>query len=466
MIMTRRTALRAWCLPAVALVVGLVVATPVAAQAEQPRNVILLIADGCGPASFTMARTALARPLALDPILLGSAATHAADTLVTDSAAAATALASGHKTRNGRVGVDVGSRPLATLLEAAEERGLWTGLVTTTWLTHATPASFAAHVPDRYQNNDIAVQLLAHQIEVLLGGGAQHFLPESRGGARRDGRDLIEEAGRRGVTTVRDPQGLQGPLELPVLGLFASGHLDYEIDRDPRSQPSLAEMTERALQLLSASEQGFFLMVEGGRIDHAGHENDPIAHLHDIEAFDATVERALAFARAQGDTLVLSTSDHETGGLSLSADVDGEALNDWRPAVLNACRSSAGAIAERLISGDDVLLVFSQEARIGDLTDDELDLLSDDVGFFSESRSRAATVAAVCAVINRRAGLSWATTGHTAVDVPVFAYGPGAAGFSGHHDNTELCDRLAMLLDVDLAELTTRLRAGETPWLR
>lgn len=435
---------------------------------DSPRNVILFISDGCGPASFTLARNALGRPLALDGFRVGSCSTQASDTWVTDSAASATALATGHKTQNGVVGLDEHGQAVATLLEAAEERGLATGLVTTTSITHATPACFASHVPSRAQADDIAVQLLAHEIEVLLGGGSQYFLPPSLGGIRDDARDLIAEATDLGVTVVRGAEGLQGPVELPVLGLFAPGHLDYEVDRQHQSsstQPSLEAMTERALQLLSASDQGFFLMVEGGRIDHAGHVNDSVGHLHDIAAFDAAVQRGLAFAEQHGDTLVVSTSDHETGGLTLAGHSDGVPTYAWQPDVLTGGRASAGAMANRLIKGDDPALVFAQDASIDDLSDAELALLSAQSGGLFATIARAPVVAAVCQVINDRAGLSWSTLGHTGVDVPVFAMGPGAQRFAGHQDNTEIGQRLAELLDFDLAELTTRLRAGGTPWL-
>jgi len=424
----------------------------------RPRNVVLFIADGCGPASYTLARTALGRPLALDPFLVGTLSTHSADSRVTDSAAAATALASGHKTKNLTVGLDAQDRPIATLLEAAEDRGMLTGLVTTTHLTHATPACFAAHVPNRTQAQDIAVQLLDHDIEVLFGGGSIYFLPDANGGERTDGRNLIEEAASRGVTTLRNSAALHRLLELPALGLFGSGHLEYEIDRGSSDQPSLAEMTTRALELLSVHDQGFFLMIEAGRIDHAGHANDPAAHLRDIDAYDAAARRVLDFARERGDTLVLATSDHETGGLSLSRNVGDGPLDAWHPEVLTACRASAGAMARRLEDGDDPAEVMSQEASITDLDDEELKSLTPGQDGVSMRR-------AVCDLLNDRAGLAWSTTGHSAVDVPLFAFGPGSRRFGGHHDNTELCRELAALMGFDLAELTSRLRAGQTPWL-
>jgi alkaline phosphatase len=189
-----------------------------------------------------------------------------------------------------------------------------------------------------------------------------------------------------------------------------------------------------------------------------------VGHLHDIAAYDATVALVLDFARDHSDTLVVATSDHETGGLSLSRNLDGQPLYAWHPEVLNAASSSASAMAARLHGGDDPEKIFAEDAAIQDLTQAELDILKGDNSLFAEPRSSAATLAAVCDVINRRAGLSWTTTGHTAVDVPVFAYGPGASAFRGHQDNTDLCDRLAELFHFDLDKLTQKLRAGETPW--
>ena len=221
-------------------------------QAPQPENVILLIPDGYGPASSTMARDYLrwrdgSGRLTLDSLETGSVRTFAADSRVTDSAAGATAYATGVKTDNGAIAVDTLQKPVGTLLEAAEERGMATGLVVTSRITHATPASFAAHVPDRWMENTIATQMLEQNIDVLLGGGRRHFLREADDGRRDDGEHLIEAATADGYTYIADRAGLMATDETPLLGLFSMSHMDYEIDRDPAEQPSLAEMTEKAL---------------------------------------------------------------------------------------------------------------------------------------------------------------------------------------------------------------------------
>ncbi|MFV1979640.1 MAG: alkaline phosphatase, partial [Rhodothermia bacterium] len=174
---------------------------------SSPRNVILFISDGAGPAAFTLAREYRRfkeqGPLAVDAYLVGSIGTYASDTRVTDSAASGTAMASGVKTYNGAIAVDTAGRPVATVLEAAEARGMATGLVVTSTISHATPATFSAHVPNRADEVEIARQQLEQGIEVLFGGGSQFYLPESDGGRRKDGLNLFEEAAAKGYHIAR-----------------------------------------------------------------------------------------------------------------------------------------------------------------------------------------------------------------------------------------------------------------------
>ena len=194
---TRRAFLiAAWL--ACALAAAACAATPSPADAPRPRNLVFMIPDGCGPASIVLGRMCAGRPLALDSILVGASETSSTSSRVTDSAAGATAYASGIKTGNAMLGLDPEERPVGTLLEAAQARGMRTGMVVTCRLTHATPAAFASHVPDRGAEDSIAVQELEHGVDLLLGGGRANFLPAGAGGGRRDGRDLLGEARRRG----------------------------------------------------------------------------------------------------------------------------------------------------------------------------------------------------------------------------------------------------------------------------
>ena len=420
---------------------------------EAPRNVVLFIGDGLGPSAVTMARDFSGRPLALDGILTGSASTAATSARVTDSAAGATALASGIKTYNGAIGVDTLERPVGTLLEAAEARGMATGLVATSRITHATPAAFAAHVPRRAMEAEIAAQMLDAGVEVVLGGGRMWFLPEAAGGARPDGRDLLAELQARGVVVATDPADFDAIAATPVLALFAPNHLDYEVDRT--DQPSLAEMTMKALDLLDDAEHGFFLMVEGSRIDHAAHSNDPAGTVHDVLAFDAAVRAALDFAEADGRTLVVATADHETGGLSLGRD----GVYDWDPASLARVSASAERMSELIADGTDPEAVLREHAAVDSLTADE----RVELGLQDELDVRRIANRTLGHLVSRRALVGWTTGGHTAVDVGLWAAGPGAERFAGALANDAVGRAIADLLGLDLEEATARLRGSEAP---
>ena len=423
------------------------------APGSRPHNVILFISDGCGPASFTLARTYVTdvlggEGLAVDGMLAGAVRTRSADSRVTDSAAGATAFACGIKTNNGALAVDPEGKPHTTVLEAAEARGMATGLVVTSTITHATPAAFAAHVPSRGMTAEIATQEIAQGIEVLFGGGTMDFLPAEAGGSRTDGRNLFDEARDAGYQIVRTRDDFDGDLHAPVLGLFTPGHMAYEIDRDPAREPSLAEMMRKAIDLLKDDPDGFFLMVEGSRIDHAAHGNDAAAHLHDILAFDEAVAAALDFARADGRTLIVSTSDHETGGLTLGRNIDGMGVYAWYPEALEPIRHSNGALWERLTASGDLAQTLSEETGI---RLEEIDGIrrAPLVEAF-EDRDAHAFSRAFNEVVSRKAVLGWTTNGHTGVDVNLYAFGPGRERFIGNHDNTEIGRILADLLGVEL----------------
>jgi len=293
-----------------------------APRAAAPRNVILLIGDGMGFAQTTLARIALGdanAALEMDGMRFAAfVKTHPADVgdargILTDSAAAATALATGHKTKNGMLAVLPDGRPVQTILEGAQAKGKRVGLVTTVTITHATPAGFGAHVGSRGDEAEIAAQYLARKIDVLMGGGEAFFIPQSaEGSKRKDSRDLIAEARAAGYGVVRTRDEMMADRSDRLLGLFNKGYLTVA-----PPEPSVAEMTEKALAVLGRSPKGFFLMAEGGQIDSACHGNDGPKAVKQTLDFDAAVGVALAFARKRGDTLVIVTADHETGGLSI-----------------------------------------------------------------------------------------------------------------------------------------------------
>ncbi|RPI49144.1 MAG: alkaline phosphatase [Acidobacteria bacterium] len=291
------------------------------------RNVILCIGDGMGlnqiaVASMKAAGSGGVLHMERMPVT-GLVRTHSANSRVTDSAAAGTALATGVKAKNGMIGVAPDEQAYQTILEAAKAKGLATGLVATSTITHATPASFASHAKSRASEAAIAEQLIANKVDVLFGGGRKYFLPRSDpNSARKDDRDLIAEARQAGyayITTDHAMRFVQAP---HVLGLF---HLDALTTVSP--EPSLASLTRKAIQVLrkakgtsSDRKQGFFLMVEGSQIDWACHSNHLKHAIRQTLLFDQAVQAAVDFAMRDGQTLVIVTADHETGGLTLPED--------------------------------------------------------------------------------------------------------------------------------------------------
>jgi alkaline phosphatase len=275
-----------------------------------------MIGDGMGFGQLNLARIDRGGLLQVDSMpVVGIVRVLPIGSVVPDSAATATAMATGYATDNGTIGQRPDGTRVPTVLEAAEGQGRASGLVTTTTITHATPASFAAHVPDRDMQAEIAAQLLESGVDVLLGGGRRYFLPTSApGGGPRGQAHLEDRARSMGFEVVYDRSPLLESDSSRLLGLF---QWDAMATRPP--EPTLAEMIGKAIDVLDEDPEGFFLMGEGGQIDWACHDNDAADALHQMEQFDEAVGVALEFARRRGDTLVLVTADHETGGLSLIA---------------------------------------------------------------------------------------------------------------------------------------------------
>jgi alkaline phosphatase len=299
-----------------------------AEEPERARSIILMIGDGMGAAQIEAARWWQVGPdgaLTMDTLSVqdGWSRTDALFGQTTDSAAAVTAMATGQKTANGYLSVDAEGQPLTTILEMAQAAGKAVGLVTSVPLAHATPAGFAAHNRNRNQYMPIAEDMYEAGVDVLLGGGAGHFLPYQTtcscgwSGLRTDGRDLVVEAESIGYVFACDTQGLEEIDTSSVnrlLGLFANEEMSRPL------RPSLAEMTRVAIEILSRDPDGFFLMVEGGLIDWVCHSNEAEESIELTLGFDAAVGEALEYVRDTGDTLLIVTADHETGGMSVTTE--------------------------------------------------------------------------------------------------------------------------------------------------
>lgn len=321
------------------------------------KNVILMIGDGMGPQQVGLLETYANRapnsiykgqPTALSKLaqagVIGSSLTHPDDAIVVDSACSATMLSTGISTGSEVIGIDAQGNHIQTVLEKAKSLGKATGLVSDTRLTHATPASFAAHQAHRSLENEIATDMLATGPDVMFSGGLRHWIPKSVNekdevyhqlkaltqeslsikSKREDQRNLLAEAQQAGYQLAFNRTMMDKASNGKVLGLFSYANMNDGIahsnsKNDPlRTQPSLKEMTVKALELLSHDKDGFFLMVEGGQIDFAGHSNDAGTMLHEMIKFDEAIDAVYQWAKERKDTIIIVTADHETGSFGFS----------------------------------------------------------------------------------------------------------------------------------------------------
>jgi alkaline phosphatase len=316
-------------------------APPDASPPPEVKNIIFFLGDGMGVTTMTAARIYAKGEdgeLTMDTLPeTGWVRTYSNNALVTDSAPSMAAYMTGVKMNNEVVSMSPDTKamptasdntinncgapgsngaPVATFLEQAKAHQYATGVVTTTRVTHATPATTYAHICHRDLENDIAA--LADGVDVVFGGGRRHFTPSSAGGKRTDGRDLTAELAAQGYTYVSNRAGfdaLDASTTTRAVGLFTTSHMSYELDRNPAIEPSLSEMTSKALAMLQKTGKPYFLVVEGGRIDHALHESNAKRALVDAVAFDNAIKAAIDQAKLSdpdlAHTLIVVTADHD-----------------------------------------------------------------------------------------------------------------------------------------------------------
>ncbi len=460
---------------------------PAAVQQEQAKYVILLIGDGMSTTQIAAAeaylgaqRGVMTSPMSFQSFTAqGLTTTYASDRFITDSAAAGTAIATGSKTYCGAISVDESGTPLKTLVEYAQDLDLATGIVSTTRITHATPAVFASHNVSRNEENDIAADIADSGVDYIAGGGYRNFIGADRGlkTKRTDGMDLISEMERQGyrsfvsesmTDTFRSWNPKAGE---KVVALMGASHLDYAIDE--AHQPTLAELTAKGIDLLSKDQDGFFLMVEGGRIDHACHANDGMTSIGDTLAFDEAVQVAAAFYQQHpNETLVVVTGDHETGGLTLGfAGTKYESaygmLGDQSISYENytygefAAYKAAHTVQDAAVTD----LIPSLESNFGlyDMSESEIALLQSALERSLGGEVVKSTFAddyllyggyepfvmEVTHILNRRAGLGWTSYSHTAVPIATFAIGQGSDAFMGYYDNTDIFTNISAIMGVE-----------------
>ncbi|MFW9955794.1 MAG: alkaline phosphatase [Candidatus Thorarchaeota archaeon] len=355
------------------------------ATSEEPFSIILMIGDGMGPMQVELARLVEFGPsgnLTMQQSgLFLSVETYSADSSVTDSAAAATAMATGEKTNNGMLSILQNGTSVETILEIAQARGKATGILATSYIQHATPAAFMTHVSNRNDLSEITSQIVTSEVDVIMGGGLTYFSQSQLASMESNGYSIVHNR-----TELLDIDSGR------ILGLFSNGHMEYETDRIFSLTPSLAEMTNKSLEVLSQDTDGFFLMVEGSKVDFEAHANDRVGTSLEAIAFDEAVKVALDYVENHQNTVLIVTADHETGGLGIVSNT----LSDELP-------SSVG----------------DEEAR----------------RTLRVERAQNVTV-------------TWSTTGHTATSVPLYCFGSLFEGLSNGSlvDNTEIFVQMNALI--------------------
>jgi len=459
---------------AILLGIGPIAVEVLAADRPAARNVIVLIVDGCSSEQYTLARWFKGAPLATDEICVGMVKTHISDSVVADSAPAATAYATGIRTSDKFIGLgpkpgtlanvpepdeDLRYRPLATVLEGARLLGKATGIVATARLTHATPAAYVAHVPSRSQEDDIMEQAVYQNVDVVLGGGGQHLVPEGAGGERPDREDLAAVLRRRGYQLPKTRSELAQVTSGKLFGTFATSHLAPEIDRSlvAPEEPTLEQMARKAIELLSQDPDGFFLMVEASQVDWACHAHDPAHMLSDLLMYDRAVAAAMEFARKDGNTLVLALPDHNTGGMSIGnrrtdktySQMTTEALLE----PLRKMKLSAPGMWKMLgteKTPQKIQAVVREYWGLEITEEDAKHILA--VADRDEGNPHNGFGEVLCP---KYTCLGWTTHGHCGGDVPLGAFGPGQP--VGLLDGPEIAGVTARALGLDLGAATRRL---------
>ncbi|WP_224333280.1 alkaline phosphatase [Haloprofundus halobius] len=404
------------------------------------KNVIVLVGDGMGFDHIEVTEEVHGRLALQEFAHTGYTQTDSRSGEVTDSAAAGTALATGIMVYNGQVsvfgeeGTDDGVE-LTTQLEVAERLGMETGLVSTTRVTYATPAVYASHVGDRDEESEIVSQMIASGAEVMMGGGRSEWSDDQLTTAEENGYELLYEA-----SDLEDASGDR------LLGLFADSHIAYTLDRDD-STPGLLDMTETAVDRLEDGDEGFFLMVEGGRIDHAAHVNDIATTVAETKEFDDVVAFAREYAAEHEDTLVIVASDHETGGLA-TGDSHGSPIETGK--IANAEASNL-RIAVEIEEGADVADAVAEYAHV-ELDDEEISHLESQA---DESFDRL--LVALGEVLSDRLGVDWTTQEHTGPAQVLMATGPGEERFLGWHHHVDVSRETTALLLFGERERATKV---------
>ncbi|MBU3188306.1 alkaline phosphatase [Clostridium bowmanii] len=456
-------------------------------QIKKAKNVIMMIPDGCSVETVTLARLyydlkkdgiAGNDTLNMDSILTGLVQTHWQDGPITDSAPGGTAYSIGFKTEDKHIGTlstKDGNIPKATVLEAAREAGKATGIVVTCEATHATPADYASHSANRSQYNSIMKQMVYGDFDVVLGGGdsllsSEAMSSDGKTQYRKDGIDLKKELVAMGYEYVTNKTQLNSTKTSKFWGMFAPQAMSPDIDRERLTpeEPTIEEMTNKAIDTLSKDKDGFFLMVEGSQIDWAGHANDPTQIVSETVAYDKAVKSAVDFAKKDGNTVVISASDHGCGGGTLGVvglgvvglgvvglgvvglgenigkNYSSVTFEDTVIKLVNA-KASSGLIGTEL-KGKDEATIKSTVKEYFDIEN----LTKEQITEFQAGNLKS--------VISKIVGIGWSTNNHTAGDVGLYCYAPaGIEKITGLVDNIDVAAYIEKVAGFDLSSMTDKL---------
>ncbi|PEC22305.1 alkaline phosphatase [Bacillus cereus] len=436
---------------------------------RQPKNVIMMVMDGTSSSATTLARWYKGAPLALDQIVTGGVRTYSAESATTDSAPAATALATGNKSNSNYIGVlpsivnspglkpikeEDRLRPVANVLEGAKRSGRATGIIATSEIQHATPAGFSAHHLNRKQFEVLAKQQVYQNIDVVLGGGKAALLPVKSNGIRKDGEDLVKVIREKGYDFVEMKDALLNAKSDKIWGSFSDNALAFDMDREATNpeQPTLSQMTEKAIQILSKDKDGFFLFIEGSKPDWAAHANDPIGMISDVLAFDNAVAEALKFAKKDGNTMLIALADHGNSGISIgnmntTKGYKTTPVSAYINPLKKAKLTLEGAIKKLksdLSNVEEVAALYG----LDNLTHDEKEKLK-------AAQKNMDVGPILTTLLANRANIGFTTGGHTGEDVFLYSYGPQKP--QGLVQNTDIAKTMAKAMGFNLEELTNKL---------
>jgi len=385
-----------------------------------------------------------------DSILVGMNATYSHNSEITDSAAAATALACSHKNDNGLIGLKSDTDgQIRTLFESAKQHGYKTGFAVVCSMTHATPAAFLAkHGHQRDNEAEIAKEYFKLtnegklKFDLLIGGGEKYF--------EQAFTDFNKTARNFGVTLYRHGYQVEKISKLPAMAFTVYGdYPPFSIDEKPENRYRITAMTKRSLQLLG--KEPFFLMIEGSQIDWCGHLNDIACAMHEMDDFAKSVEVAKEYVDTHPDTLLVVTADHSTGGLAIGDMVNKKDTTisskeraktyTWYKEIIKQVKGSSYAIAKALRESTDINLTFKRYTGITLNITEYREIKN------AKQSKKKKIREIVNDIINKRSHTGWSTHGHTAVDVQTFAYGKKSEKFRGFMDNTDISKKLFEVIE-------------------